>query len=358
MTEEAKLLELLRKLDPAGDDTAQNKPQGTVVPTPANPEKSATDPGSNRVNADEAAKQATGNQTAQDLRNQGTTGQGSQTAGNEAQRNYRQNAEAANPQMTKDQLKESQWENWNNRSYNDTINMARLANALSKQTTWLSPTLNPMSRGGEGGGYSVNTIANPELNTLEQQATGIAARGAAQRQSQDIARQGRSYDLPVTIEEAVAKGIVDSGTQRNLMDLGVSQQLMTDIWNNIYNQEYSNDIRERFAQYARQLARYENTQDAKHLLAIYEKDPTLAVITAQHWGTQMPSIETWLDNQDIMTALNNMGATTPAQKKQAFLATRYMKSVENLQASAALARATVPAAITGFGTSVLNPGAF
>lgn len=352
MSDEEKLLDLIRKLDPVKDEPKEPVKETTSLQVPNVQASGTPDP-------TVAAQQAVTNPTSQEIMQQAATATGTQAGGNAAQGRYEQNAVQVNPQLNRDLVKRSNWENVNNRSYNDTLALSRLADAFNAQRSWFAPSVNPLSRGGEGGGVQINAIQNPQVSTQEQRAMDMNRNLYTQRSQQDIARQGRSRDIPITLEEAIAQGILDKGQQYDMMNMGFSDQLRKDIWNRMFNDEYSNDIRERFAQYAADLQQQETAENANRLYSIFAKDPTLAVITAQQYGTQMPSVGTWLNNRFVMTQLNNMGISpNSAEAYQAYKAAQYMLAMEDMKYSASAMAGSIPYAIAGLQNGIPNNGAW
>ena len=354
MTDDEKILALLRKLDPAGDteDKKDTSPIAQGTPTLPNANKTPT------PDADKSAEQATSNKTAEQLMNQGGTGNATNQAGNLAQNRYAQNAEKVNPNINTDWVKNNPWGNVNDMSYSDTLNLARLADAFNAQRGWFAPNVNPLSRGGEGGGIHTNMIQNPQLNTQEQKQMDLNRQYASQRMAYDQARQDKSKNIPITMEEAIAKGILDKGQQQDLINLGFGDQLRRDIWNNIYNKEYSQNITERMQQFAADLAQQEAGENANFLMNVFAKDPTLAVITAQMLsnGAQMPSYETWLSNNQIAGQLQKQGIDPrSAQALQTYYAVRAMMSMESIFNTTAATMGSLGQGIAGFGSSIFNP---
>lgn len=355
MTDDEKILTLLRKLDPVKEEATEKKPnentQGSVTGF-GNPERTPT-PDSNK-----AAEQATGNTTAEQLMNQGGTGSATSQAGNLAQNRYTENAEKVNPNINTDWIKNNPWGNVNDMSYSDTLNLARLADAFNAQRGWFAPNVSPLSRGGEGGGIHTNMIQNPQLNTQEQKQADLNRQYASQRMSYDLARQDRSKNIPVTMEEAIAKGILDKGQQQDLINLGFGDQVRRDIWNNIYNKEYSQNLTERIQQFAADVAQQENWENANFLLNVFSRNPTLAVITAQQFNnTQMPSFETWLEDTSIMDQLNKQGLTPNDPRTLQWYQSCMMALAANkTYMTAAGTMGMLGQGIAGFGSSIFNPG--
>ena len=359
MTDDEKLLQLLRKLDPAKDTKEDKKPVNASAIASGVPVM----PGATRTELPDAgvsAEEAAANGVANDMINQGGTGAGTGTAGDIAQNRYAHNAGKANPYMDIDWVKKSRWGNYNNMSYNNTLGLSRLADAFNAQRAWFAPSVNPLSRGGEGGGVKINLVQNPTINTEEQRAMGINRQLAAQRGSFDLARQDRSQNVPITLEEAVSKGILNAGQQKDLQNLGFGDQLRRDIWNKIYNAEYSQSLSERMQQFAADLAQQEAGENAEFLMKTFAKDPTLAVMTAQMLGAgaQMPSMETWLNNSYIANQLQERGIDPrSAQAQQYYYAIRAMITMNNIYNTTAMTMGSLGQGILGAGASIFNPGA-
>jgi len=352
-SEESKLVDLLRKLDPVTENKGDEKKEATVKNYIAADKPTTTD----KPDPNSVASTAVSNDTAQALRSTGGTGVSTQAAGDIAQDRYKQTGALANKNINNDTIQNSDWENYNKRSYDDTLNMSRLANAFNAQRAWFAPTLKPMSRGGEGGGYSLNIVQNPQLNTEEQQAMAINRGLAGQRGAAEVERQNRSRNIPVSIEEAIAKGTVDRGVQRDMLDLGMSQQMINDVWNKMYNGEYSQNFQERIAQYMSDLKQYETQETSKQLLDMYAKNPILATMTAQAWGTQMPSFDTWITQSNIARVLQDSGISPDSpQAYQLFNITSYSMAMDAARDAASAATGMATNAIAGLHTGVVNRG--